>query len=114
MGGCRVDCEKNLVFSIFNDFEAFFDFEAELLIIVQYKNLLVNLSFPISVCIHQDAFLRPNKGYTAASSAAAAAAAAAAAELLFLEDGLSLTYQVFLVLLDLIQSLFNLLVPFFI
>ena len=93
MGGCRVDCEKNLVFSIFNDFEAFFDFEAELLIIVQYKNLLVNLSFPISVCIHQDAFLRPNKGYTAASSAAAAAAAAA--ELLFLEDELSLTYQVF-------------------
>ena len=42
-------------------------------------------------------FLRPNKGYTAA-----AAAAAAAVELLFLEDGLSLTYQAFLVLLDLI------------
>tara|TARA_B100001123_G_scaffold262550_1_gene292406 strand:- start:121 stop:246 length:126 start_codon:yes stop_codon:yes gene_type:complete len=41
--------------------------------------------------------LRPNKGYTAA-----AAAAAAVVELLFLEDGLSLTYQAFLVLLDLI------------
>ena len=34
MGGCRVDCEKNLVFSIVSNFEAFFDFEFELLIIV--------------------------------------------------------------------------------
>ena len=52
MGGCRVDCEENLVFSIFSNFDAFFDVEDELLIIVLYKNLLLHSSLPVSACIH--------------------------------------------------------------
>ena len=50
--GAGLIVKKTWYFQLSVILKLFFDFESELLIIVQYKNLSVNLSLPVSACIH--------------------------------------------------------------